>query len=130
MFRVFSPKSRKKKKKDGADDESRGKKKMAKGAGDDGRLMLKVKIIEGRNLRAADRNKSSDPFVLVSLGREKFKTSTVKKSLNPKWTAKNAFIFGKKKTRPLKDDSGEVVFNVKDADTFMSDFLGTAKVAL
>ena len=90
MFRVFSPKSRKKKKKDGLM-MIKGKKKMAKGAGDDGRLMLKVKIIEGRNLRAADRNKSSDPFVLVSL------------------EGKIQNVYGKKKPKP-KVDSQERVY--------------------
>ena len=87
MFRVFSPKSKKKKK---AKDEKESSKSSSMST-----LSLRVEVLEARDLRAADRNKSSDPFVLVSVGKEKFKTSVVKKNLNPKWTSKNTFVFGK-----------------------------------
>jgi len=47
---------------------------------------LRCDIIEGTDLPAADRNGFSDPYCKIILnGAEVYKTSTQKKTLNPKW---------------------------------------------
>ncbi|MCO5554030.1 hypothetical protein L7F22_007556 [Adiantum nelumboides] len=46
--------------------------------------ILKVKIIQGAGLVARDL-KSSDPYVLLSLGDHEVRTPVVKRSLNPVW---------------------------------------------
>ena len=47
---------------------------------------LRLEIIRAANLRAADRGKSSDPYVVFKLnGERKGKTKTIKKTLNPEF---------------------------------------------
>ncbi|KAE8225894.1 hypothetical protein CF319_g1436 [Tilletia indica] len=50
---------------------------------------LTVTILSAKNLRAADRNGKSDPYVKYRLnGKEVGKTKTIKKTLNPEWNEK------------------------------------------
>ena len=44
---------------------------------------LVVKILQAKDLPAADRNKKSDPYCTIEYGGETHKTSVVKKNLNP-----------------------------------------------
>ena len=46
---------------------------------------LTVTIVSARGLRAADRGGTSDPFCLCRVGKEVFRTSTIKKTLDPEW---------------------------------------------
>ncbi|KAH7915157.1 C2 domain-containing protein [Hygrophoropsis aurantiaca] len=47
---------------------------------------LRVELIEGKDIRAADRGGKSDPFAVFSLnGQKVFKSQTKKKTLNPDW---------------------------------------------
>eukprot|EP00123_Amoebidium_parasiticum_P014108 comp22334_c0_seq1/m.33215 comp22334_c0_seq1/g.33215 ORF comp22334_c0_seq1/g.33215 comp22334_c0_seq1/m.33215 type:complete len:540 (-) comp22334_c0_seq1:166-1785(-) len=47
---------------------------------------LKLTVVEGRDLKAMDGGKSSDPFVKIYVdGKEVIKTPVVKKDLNPVW---------------------------------------------
>lgn len=46
---------------------------------------LKFFVLAGKNLMATDITGTSDPFVSVTYGDQKFKTSVVKKNLNPTW---------------------------------------------
>ncbi|XP_020588597.1 ADP-ribosylation factor GTPase-activating protein AGD12-like isoform X1 [Phalaenopsis equestris] len=46
--------------------------------------ILTVKVIQGRNLAVRDML-SSDPYVVLSLGKQKAKTSVIKSNLNPVW---------------------------------------------
>ncbi|KAF9270554.1 tricalbin [Marasmius fiardii PR-910] len=47
---------------------------------------LRVTLLEGRDLRAADRGGKSDPYVVFSLnGMKVAKSQTIKKTLNPTW---------------------------------------------
>ena len=47
--------------------------------------VLRVKLSYAVGLKSADSNGYSDPYVKLSLGKQTFKSSTVKKSLNPRW---------------------------------------------
>ncbi|GAB4840463.1 Arginase, catabolizes arginine to ornithine and urea [Ancistrocladus abbreviatus] len=46
--------------------------------------LLRIRVRRGINLAVRDV-KSSDPYVIVRLGKQKLKTRVIKKSLNPKW---------------------------------------------
>ncbi|RDI87955.1 hypothetical protein Vi05172_g1826 [Venturia inaequalis] len=48
-------------------------------------LILRVKVIKGRDLAAKDRNGTSDPYLVLTLGDAKEATSTINKTLNPVW---------------------------------------------
>lgn len=62
---------------------------------------LVLNLIAGRNLVARDDNGYSDPFVVVTLGDQKHKSSVVKKSLNPQYDA--TFTFSLAGLRPTQD---------------------------
>ncbi|PLB53391.1 hypothetical protein P170DRAFT_349459 [Aspergillus steynii IBT 23096] len=48
-------------------------------------LILKVNVLRGRNLAAKDRNGTSDPYLIVTLGDARQSTPTIPKTLNPEW---------------------------------------------
>ncbi|KAL9937202.1 hypothetical protein V8E36_003611 [Tilletia maclaganii] len=51
--------------------------------------ILTMTVLSAKNLRAADRNGKSDPYVKYRLnGKEFGKTKTIKKTLNPQWDEK------------------------------------------
>ena len=47
--------------------------------------VLEVTICKGAALMAKDKSGTSDPFVEARLGKQRFKTKVVKKSLTPEW---------------------------------------------
>lgn len=51
--------------------------------------VLRVHIVQAKNLVAKDmsllRKGKSDPYVVVTLGAQQFKTRTINNELNPKW---------------------------------------------
>lgn len=47
--------------------------------------VLRVAVTSARNLRAADSDGSSDPYVVVSCAKSKFQTDKVRHTLNPVW---------------------------------------------
>jgi hypothetical protein len=83
---------------------------------------LKITVLEGKDLPAADSNGFSDPFVKVSVMKESWKTRVVKRTLNPVWNESQEF----------KDVhiSTEVSFQVYDDDLLRKSLLGSAQVAL
>ncbi|KAF8410889.1 hypothetical protein HHK36_003426 [Tetracentron sinense] len=84
-------------------------------------MMLLVGVIEARNLRATDLNGSSDPYVRLQLGKHRFKTKVVKKSLNPSWGEDFSF-----RVEDLKE---ELIVSVMDEDKYFNDdFVGQLKV--
>ncbi|KIW03809.1 phosphatidylserine decarboxylase [Verruconis gallopava] len=86
-------------------------------------LMLKVQVIKGRDLAAKDKNNSSDPFLVITLGDAKEATSTVYKNLNPEWN--QTFEM------PIVDMSSLVLDAVCwDKDRFGKDYMGEFDVAL
>eukprot|EP00960_Hanusia_phi_P024556 723695-Hanusia_phi.AAC.2 len=87
------------------------------------RAKLVVKVLEGKELLAADRSGTSDPYAVVEYGRSKKKTRTVKKDLNPAWHETFYFDFNAKVER--------VMIEVYDYDLFGShDFLGRVEVSM
>ncbi|KAK4259178.1 hypothetical protein QN277_005535 [Acacia crassicarpa] len=84
-------------------------------------MKLVVRVIEAKNLPATDLNGLSDPYVKIHLGRQKFRTKVVKKSLNPKWDEEFSFR--------VDDLNEELHFCVMDEDKyFQDDFVGQLKV--
>lgn len=84
-------------------------------------MKLIVRVIEARNLPPMDPNGLSDPYVKVQLGKQKFKTKVVKKSLNPSWGEEFSFR--------VEDLNDELVISVLDEDKYFNDeFVGKIKV--
>ena len=46
--------------------------------------LVKVRVTRGVNLAIRDL-RSSDPYVVVRMGKQKLKTRVVRKSINPEW---------------------------------------------
>lgn len=84
-------------------------------------MKLLVRLIEARNIPALDPNGFSDPYVKLKLGRQKFRSKVVKKSLNPSWCEEFSF-----RVEDLKE---ELKIYVLDEDKFCKDdFVGFIKV--
>ncbi|PIA26434.1 hypothetical protein AQUCO_09300023v1 [Aquilegia coerulea] len=86
-------------------------------------MKLIVKVIEGRNLRAMDLNGSSDPYVRIQLGKQKFRTKVVKKNLNPFWGEDFSFR--------VDDLNEDLIITVLDEDKYFNDDLvGHVKISV
>lgn len=84
-------------------------------------MKLYVRVIEARSIPAMDLNGFSDPYVRLQLGRHRFRTKVVKKSLHPSWGEEFSF-----KVDDLKD---ELVLTVLDEDRYFNDdFIGQLKI--
>ncbi|KAL1832325.1 hypothetical protein ACET3Z_001976 [Daucus carota] len=80
-------------------------------------MKLLVRVIEARNIPAMDQNGFSDPYVKVKIGKQKFKSKVVKKTLNPMWCEEFSL-----KVEDLKD---VLKVYVLDEDKFRKDdFVG------
>ncbi|KAL0083360.1 C2 domain-containing protein [Phycomyces blakesleeanus] len=81
-------------------------------------LVLRVAIIGARDLAAADRNGSSDPYAVVRINDKKFTTKVVKQTLDPVWDFDFDF--------PIKLGKvpNGVTITIWDSDTLGRDFLG------
>lgn len=86
-------------------------------------MKLVVRVIEAKNLPPTDPNGLSDPYVRLQLGKQKFRTKVIKKSLNPKWDEEFSFR--------VDDLNEELVISVMDEDKFLiDDFVGQLKVPI
>lgn len=87
---------------------------------------LRVHLIGGSGLAAADNNGLSDPYVKLTLGAMKHKSKTVHKTLDPKW--EEAFEF----RGTLKELTAQRLrLETFDHDTFSKDDpLGSVEVSL
>jgi len=84
----------------------------------DGSKILKLHVVEGKDLLAADSNGLSDPFAIITFGSMTYKTHVVSKNLNPQWNQKLAVI-----VKPEEDKYG-INFSVHDMDKVSTDYLG------
>ncbi|KAE9609521.1 putative C2 domain, GRAM domain, VASt domain-containing protein [Lupinus albus] len=82
-------------------------------------MKLVIRVIEAKNLPGTD-NGSSDLYVRLQLGKQKFKTKVMKKCFNPKWDEEFCFWVD-----DLKD---KLTINVMDEDKFHDDLVGKLKV--
>ncbi|KAI3800702.1 hypothetical protein L1987_28796 [Smallanthus sonchifolius] len=82
--------------------------------------MIKVNVVSGTNLAIRDV-RSSDPYVMLSLGNQSMKTRVIKNNLNPVWNEKLMFS--------IPSDIPPLKVNVFDKDKFSTDdFMGKAEI--
>ncbi|GAB4828752.1 Protein C2-DOMAIN ABA-RELATED 7 [Ancistrocladus abbreviatus] len=74
--------------------------------------LLRIRVRRGRNLPVHD-TRSSDPYVLVTMGTQKLKTRTVKDNCNPEWNDEL--------TLAVSDPDAPITLMVYDKDTFTKD---------
>uniref|UniRef100_A0A5B7C6W6 Putative Calcium-dependent lipid-binding family protein n=1 Tax=Davidia involucrata TaxID=16924 RepID=A0A5B7C6W6_DAVIN len=74
--------------------------------------LLRVRIRRGINLAVRDAV-SSDPYVVITMGDQKFKTRVVKNNCNPEWNDEL--------TLSVKDPNIPIKLTVYDKDTFSVD---------
>ena len=81
--------------------------------------LLRIKIVKGFNLAKRDA-RSSDPYVIVRMGKQKLKTRVIKKNLNPEWN--------EELTLTIADPNHPIKLQVYDRDTFtLDDKMGDAE---
>ncbi|KAI3824611.1 hypothetical protein L1987_06075 [Smallanthus sonchifolius] len=74
--------------------------------------LIKVKVVRGTNLVIRDV-RSSDPYVMLSLGNQSVKTRVIKNNLNPVWNEKLMLS--------IPEDVPPLKVNVFDKDKFSTD---------
>ncbi|KAL6223550.1 hypothetical protein ACLB2K_006935 [Fragaria x ananassa] len=74
--------------------------------------LLRIHIQRGVNLAVRDM-RSSDPYVIIKMGKQKLKTRVVKKSVNPEWN--------EQLTLSIVDPNLPILVSVYDKDTFSFD---------
>ncbi|KAL8248299.1 hypothetical protein R6Q59_005167 [Mikania micrantha] len=84
--------------------------------------LIKVKVVRGTNLVIRDV-RSSDPYVMLSLGSQSVKTRVIKNNLNPVWNEKLMLS--------IPEDVPPLKVNVFDKDKFSTDDpMGEAEIDL
>nr|AGV54351.1 ADP-ribosylation factor GTPase-activating protein AGD11-like protein [Phaseolus vulgaris] len=84
--------------------------------------LLRIHVEKGVNLAIRDVV-SSDPYVVIKMGKQKLKTRVVKKNLNPEW---NDDL-----TLSISDPHTPIHLQVYDKDTFsMDDKMGDADFSI
>jgi len=74
---------------------------------------IKVTVNTGKDLPAMDKSGTSDPYVIIDVGKKSSKTKHISKNLNPSWN--ESFVF------PVKDPIHEkVLLKVYDHNVFGS----------
>ncbi|PON33239.1 C2 domain containing protein [Trema orientale] len=81
--------------------------------------LLRIRVKRGVNLAVRDV-RSSDPYVVVKMGKQKLKTRVIKKDVNPEWN--------EDLTLSVTDPNLPIKLTVYDHDTFsMDDKMGDAE---
>lgn len=88
---------------------------------------LTVRVVKACKLVIQDKTMTSDPYVIIKLGKQKHHTRVLKKNLNPRWDEELKFH--------IKDisqsDCRSLIAEVWDHDTFSrDDFMGSADIDL
>ena len=86
-------------------------------------LVLRVQVLKGRGLAAKDKNGTSDPYLVLTLGDAKQATSVVSKTLNPEWNQSFEFPV-------VTADSALLEVICWDKDRFKKDYMGEFDVIL
>lgn len=47
--------------------------------------VLRVHVFEARNLEKKDVGGKSDPYVILNIGAQSYKTEVISRTLNPQW---------------------------------------------
>lgn len=74
--------------------------------------LLRIRVVRGINLAVRDV-RSSDPYVVLKMGKQKLKTRVMKKNLNPEWNEDLTFS--------VEDSNLPIMLEVFDYDTFTQD---------
>ncbi|GMH54373.1 hypothetical protein TrLO_g6427 [Triparma laevis f. longispina] len=99
-----------------------------------GPRLLKVKIVEGKDLIACDSSGVSDPYIKLSLQDvktqklENFKSKTIKKTVNPVFN--EVFVLGKNVDLLEIENQPILKLMVYDSDTFSSEEMGKIEIDL
>ncbi|CAH1961965.1 unnamed protein product [Acanthoscelides obtectus] len=84
--------------------------------------VLRVHVFEAKNLEEKDVTGKSDPYAILNVGAQEYKTKAVKRELNPKWDYWCEFII-------LDPYEQYLQFKLFDKDAFNEDeFLGSGLV--
>ncbi|CAG8454463.1 1996_t:CDS:10 [Dentiscutata erythropus] len=86
--------------------------------------IIRVYVIQARNLAIKDKNGFSDPYITVNIGDESFNTHVMYKNLNPIWNASFEY-----KVNPAHPPS-EIHFTCWDRDLFGRDYMGEISIPL
>ncbi|XP_068651670.1 GTPase activating protein 1-like [Aristolochia californica] len=82
--------------------------------------LLRVRVVKGLNLAVRDLN-TSDPYIILKMGKQKLKTHVVKKNVNPEWNEELTFS--------ISDPIKPIKLAVFDKDTFShDDKMGDAEI--
>ncbi|KAI0693420.1 phosphatidylserine decarboxylase-domain-containing protein [Cytidiella melzeri] len=92
-------------------------------------VILKVQVISCEGVLAKDKGGVSDPFVVVSLLRDRFQTTVQKKTVNPVWSPKDA-TFDFLLYHSLADKLGVIELVIWDKDMLKKDYLGEVSIPL
>ncbi|KAG8730844.1 hypothetical protein FRC11_005658 [Ceratobasidium sp. 423] len=93
-------------------------------------VLLRIQIVGCKDLRAADSNGKSDPFVVVSFAGKRVQTPVINKTLYPEWAPKDATF-----TFPLYlstiGSQGSIELVIWDKDRFSkNDYLGEVSLPI
>ncbi|KAJ4710001.1 Protein C2-DOMAIN ABA-RELATED like [Melia azedarach] len=82
--------------------------------------LLRIRVKRGINLAVRDAI-SSDPYVVITMGKQKVKTHVVNSNCNPVWNCEL--------TLPIRDPNQPIHLTVYDKDTFsVDDKMGEADI--
>ncbi|XP_050294972.1 extended synaptotagmin-2-like isoform X2 [Anthonomus grandis grandis] len=84
--------------------------------------VLRVHVFEAKDLEKKDVTGKSDPYVILNVGAQEFKTQVIKRDLNPQWDYYCEFII-------LDPAAQQLYFKLFDQDNFNEDeFLGSGAI--
>ncbi|THG96606.1 hypothetical protein EW026_g5254 [Hermanssonia centrifuga] len=92
-------------------------------------VLLKVQVIACKDLLAKDKNGASDPFVVVSVLRNRYHTPVAKRNVNPVYLPKDA-TFEFPIYLSLADKLGVIELVIWDKDVLRKDYLGEVSIPL
>ncbi|KZV90616.1 hypothetical protein EXIGLDRAFT_710770 [Exidia glandulosa HHB12029] len=90
-------------------------------------VVLRVRVLGCKDILAKDKGGTSDPYVVLSLLRQRFQTPAVKRTLNPTWSAKDA-TFDFPIYTSLVEQIGVLELVLYDKDVLRKDYIGEASV--